>query len=203
MTKAERLTMACGASACRPANPALRRAVRLNGHHWRCRRRPEPPSPGRFGGVEIHSHDYINPFSRPICAAKSVIVVGIGNSGVDISADLGQRGLAERFTHHAARRACDAALLCSAWPADKGKTVGWLPLGGSATHPRIPRLDQCWQNGALRPAAGPTTGCWRRIPRSGIFLTRVGNGDIVPKPNIAELRGSRCALPMEAWSMPR
>ena len=36
--------------------------VVANGHHWDARW-PEPPFPGRFDGIEMHSHDYIDAFT--------------------------------------------------------------------------------------------------------------------------------------------
>lgn len=55
-----------------------------NGHHWDMRM-PEPPFAGEFDGEEIHSNDYKVP--EPYID-KSVLVVGIGNSGIDIAVDV-------------------------------------------------------------------------------------------------------------------
>ena len=53
-----------------------------NGHHWN----PRLPSfPGSFNGQELHSHHYK---SAETFAGKNVLIVGIGNSGCDISIDL-------------------------------------------------------------------------------------------------------------------
>ncbi len=57
--------------------------VVANGHHWDPRW-PEPPFPGEFNGLEMHSHDYRRPEQL---AGKRVIVVGGGNSGIDIARD--------------------------------------------------------------------------------------------------------------------
>jgi cation diffusion facilitator CzcD-associated flavoprotein CzcO len=54
-----------------------------NGHHWNPRY-PDPPFPGTFAGEVIHSHDYKEPEQ---IAGKSLLVVGIGNSAVDISCE--------------------------------------------------------------------------------------------------------------------
>jgi dimethylaniline monooxygenase (N-oxide forming) len=53
-----------------------------NGHLWDPR---WPDFPGQFDGVVIHSHDYrtADPFKD-----KHVLVVGIGNSAVDIAVDV-------------------------------------------------------------------------------------------------------------------
>lgn len=56
-----------------------------NGHLWDPR---WPSFPGRFDGTVLHSHDYrtADPFE-----GKNVLVVGIGNSAVDIAVDLARR----------------------------------------------------------------------------------------------------------------
>lgn len=55
-----------------------------NGHHW-CPRWPEPAFPGVFDGNAFHSHDY-ETFEG--LEERRVLVVGIGNSGVDIACEL-------------------------------------------------------------------------------------------------------------------
>jgi uncharacterized NAD(P)/FAD-binding protein YdhS len=54
-----------------------------NGHHWNPRL-PDPPFPGTFAGETIHSHDYKVPEQ---IIGKSLLVVGIGNSAVDIACE--------------------------------------------------------------------------------------------------------------------
>ena len=54
-----------------------------NGHHWDPRW-PEPPFPGEFDGVQMHSHDYRRPEQLE---GRRVVVVGGGNSGMDIARD--------------------------------------------------------------------------------------------------------------------
>jgi dimethylaniline monooxygenase (N-oxide forming) len=53
-----------------------------SGHHWKPR---TPALPGRFSGRMLHSHEYRTPEGFE---GKRVLVVGIGNSGVDIACDL-------------------------------------------------------------------------------------------------------------------
>ncbi|MCU0445239.1 MAG: NAD(P)-binding domain-containing protein [Microscillaceae bacterium] len=57
--------------------------VVANGHHWNARM-PEPMFPGTFNGETIHSHYYKTP---DILQNKNVLVVGIGNSAVDIACE--------------------------------------------------------------------------------------------------------------------
>lgn len=56
--------------------------VVANGHHWSPK---TPEMKGDFNGVQLHSHDFKNakPFS-----GQRVLVVGIGNSGVDMACEL-------------------------------------------------------------------------------------------------------------------
>ena len=58
-----------------------------NGHHddahW-----PEPRGSGVFGGHEIHSRDYRNPDEPLALHGKRVLVVGMGNSAMDIACEL-------------------------------------------------------------------------------------------------------------------
>ena len=59
-----------------------RNVVVANGHLWDPRM---PDFPGRFDGVQMHAHHYRRP--EPF-EGKDVLVVGIGNSAVDIAVDL-------------------------------------------------------------------------------------------------------------------
>src|SRR3984957_4851052 len=64
-----------------------------NGHHWD----PSYPEfPGRFDSPTIHSHHYIDPTEPLALAGKRVLVVGSGNSAVDIVSELSRKGIAER-----------------------------------------------------------------------------------------------------------
>ncbi len=54
-----------------------------NGHHWNPRW-PEPAYPGEFDGVQMHAHHYID---NADFKDKNVLVVGIGNSAMDIATE--------------------------------------------------------------------------------------------------------------------
>jgi len=61
------------------------RAVMIaNGHHW-CPRYPDPAFEGDFNGETLHSNFYRVP--EPYIG-KNVVILGIGNSGVDIAVDV-------------------------------------------------------------------------------------------------------------------
>jgi cation diffusion facilitator CzcD-associated flavoprotein CzcO len=63
-----------------------------NGHHWDPR---YPDFPGTFDGPEIHSHDYIDPSTPVDLYGRRVLVVGIGNSAVDIVSELGRKTVSD------------------------------------------------------------------------------------------------------------
>lgn len=62
-----------------------------NGHHWNPRY-PEPAFSGTFTGETIHSHDYKVPEQ---IRGKDLLIVGIGNSAVDIACEA-----ARQYTGH-------------------------------------------------------------------------------------------------------
>src|SRR5690349_3753100 len=64
--------------------------VVANGHHWDPSY-PDPAIPGRFDGPTIHSHHYIDPTEPLDLNGKRVLVIGIGNSGADITSELSRR----------------------------------------------------------------------------------------------------------------
>lgn len=65
--------------------------VVANGHHWDPAY-PDPAPPGRFDGVVMHSHDYVSPDEPHRLSDKRVVVVGLGNSAVDIASELARAG---------------------------------------------------------------------------------------------------------------
>ncbi len=54
-----------------------------NGHHWNPRW-PEPAFPGKFDGIEMHAHDYVD---QTDFIDKTVVVLGMGNSAMDIAVE--------------------------------------------------------------------------------------------------------------------
>lgn len=62
-----------------------------NGHHWDPAY-PSPAPPGAFHGLTLHSHDYVSPEQPYALLGKRVVVVGLGNSAVDIASELAKAG---------------------------------------------------------------------------------------------------------------
>lgn len=165
--------------------------VVANGHHWDPRW-PVPPYPGRYGGESTHSHDYRSPTEPVDLRDRRVLVVGLGNSAVDIASELSQPGVV-RSVLLSARR--------GVWILPKrfcGRPLDRLP----ATHPLTPWRVQSlilstlvrisgrvpWRFGLPKPdhpilAAHPTI--------SDTLLDRVRAGLITPKPAIASFRDRR------------
>jgi hypothetical protein len=160
-----------------------------NGHHWEPRW-PEP-YPGHFDGKQMHSHAYLNPDSPLSLRGKRVMVVGFGNSAMDIACELGQRTVSER---------CLLSVRRMSWVMPKwvfGRPVTrqfvdmphWIPwwIGGAAvgllariafgrpTDYGLPKPDHRWFQ------SHPTI--------SQEFYSRIGHGDVIVKPGIREFAG--------------
>lgn len=69
-----------------------RALIVANGHHFHPRY-PEPV-PGSFAGVTLHSSAYVGPTEPHDLRGKRVVVVGFGNSAVDIACELAEEGAA-------------------------------------------------------------------------------------------------------------
>ena len=160
-----------------------------NGHHWDARW-PEPAFPGAdvFAGEQIHAHEYREP---EILRGKRVLVLGIGNSGVDIAVESSR--IADK-TFVSTRR--------GAWVIPKylnGKPIDEIANSLTGLAP-IPVMRAVMQR-SLRVAVGSPTDYGLPKPDhklleahptvSSEFLPRLGHGDITAKPNIDRFTGGR------------
>ncbi len=160
-----------------------------NGHHWDARW-PEPAFPGaeNFEGEQLHAHEYREPDVLP---GKRVLVLGIGNSGVDIAVE-SSRIAAKTFV--STRR--------GAWVIPKylnGKPIDEIanPITGLAPVP----VMRAVMKRSLKVAVGDPTDYGLPKPDhklleahptvSSEFLPRLGHGDITAKPNIQAFTGGR------------
>jgi dimethylaniline monooxygenase (N-oxide forming) len=160
-----------------------------NGHHWDPRW-PEPAFPGaeEFAGEQIHAHHYREPDTL---RDKRVLVLGIGNSAVDIAVESSRIG-AKTFV--ATRR--------GAYVLPKylnGKPIDEIlnPITGLAPV----AVQRVFTKRQLGVAVGDPTSYGLPKPDhklfeahptvSSEFLPRLGHGDIAPKPNIARFTGGK------------
>jgi cation diffusion facilitator CzcD-associated flavoprotein CzcO len=160
-----------------------------NGHHWDPR---FPDFPGTFDGETIHSHHYIDPETPLDLTGKRILVCGIGNSAVDITSELSRKGVAEKVF---------ISTRSGAWVMPKylfGQPIGKL----AKTNPHLPVKLQRW---LARPLPYIASGRMEHfgLPHpdhefleahptvSSELLLRLGSGDAVAKPNVAELDGDR------------
>ena len=191
-TVTPRRTTPDGVGRSRPIGAAtrVRRALIVaNGHHW------EPRGPSRTQGISTASKCTRRPISNPdsplSLRGKRVMVVGFGNSAMDIACELGQRTVSER---------CLLSVRRMSWVMPKwvfGRPVTrqfvdmphWIPwwIGGAAvgllariafgrpTDYGLPKPDHRWFQ------SHPTI--------SQEFYSRIGHGDVIVKPGIREFAG--------------
>ena len=157
-----------------------------NGHHWDAR---IPDYPGHFDGPAFHAHDYRDPFNPTDMRGKTIVVVGMGNSAMDIASELAQRPIAKSLFVAARRGVWVLPKYMNGKPADKSVLPPWMPrkLGQALARRLIKRsLGKMEDYGLPRPDHEPLEA---HPSVSGEFLTRAGCGDIKFKPNIKALEG--------------
>jgi cation diffusion facilitator CzcD-associated flavoprotein CzcO len=158
-----------------------------NGHHWAAR---IPEYPGEFTGQQFHSHNYRSPFEPADCVGKRVLVVGMGNSAMDIASELSQRPIANKLFVSARRGVWIFPKYYNGQPLDKNPAPAWMPkslrqwLGARLIKKLVGRMSDY---GLPEPEIGPFES---HGTVSGEFLVRAGSGDIAMKPGIEKLDGN-------------
>lgn len=159
-----------------------------NGHHWDPR---TPDYPGEFDGTLIHSHEYNDPFDPIDMRGKNVVVVGMGNSGLDIASELSQRFLAKTLTVSARRGVWVLPKYLKGVAGDKMSMPAWIP------RPLAMALQRRFLDKNLGTMEGYGLPKPDHLPfqahpsASGEFLGKAGSGDIAFKPAIAALEGKQ------------
>lgn len=159
-----------------------------NGHHWSPR---IPHYPGHFDGPILHSHAYDDPFDPVDMRGKNVVVVGMGNSAMDIASELAQRPIAKTLTVSARRGVWVLPKYMNGKPADKAASPPWMPrkLGLAMARSMIKKsLGAMEDYGLPKPDHEPLEA---HPSVSGEFLTRAGCGDVKFKPAIKALEGKQ------------
>lgn len=163
--------------------------VVANGHHWDPRW-PEPAFPGSFDGEQMHAHSFTN---GEIFRGKKVVVLGMGNSAMDIAVESSYIADA---TWLAARRGAHII----------PKYIFGKPLDQVlGSDPRVPwKVRQAIFGGILRSQIGKVEDYGLPKPDhklgdahptiSDTILSRITHGAIKVKPNIKELRGGKVAF---------
>ncbi|MAI90238.1 NAD(P)-binding domain-containing protein [Ponticaulis sp.] len=158
-----------------------------NGHHWDPRIPDEYP--GEFNGYQTHSHHYRDPFEPYDFRGKRVMVVGGGNSAMDISSELSQKPIAKDLFISLRRGIWVMPKYMNGKPADKAVLPKWMPagLGRKLARKVIKKaIGNMEDYGLPKPDHEPLEG---HPSVSGEFLTRVGCGDIKVKGAIERLDG--------------
>lgn len=160
--------------------------VVANGHHWSPRL---PDYPGRFDGVLMHSHDYLSPFEPVEMRGKRVIVVGMGNSAMDIASELSSPWMASTLYVSARRGVWVLPKYRNGQPADKVMAPPDIPkdVALQASRALIRELvGRMSDYGLPEPDHEPLSA---HPSVSADFLTKAGSGDIHMLPAIERLDG--------------
>ena len=157
-----------------------------NGHHWD----PKIPDyPGHFDGPHFHAHDYRTPYDPVDLRGKRVVVVGMGNSAMDIASELSQRHVAAKLWVAARRGVWVLPKMVGGRPLDKSSAPAWMPrkLGKALARRSVRKMVGRMEDyGLPTPDHAPLDA---HPSVSGEFLTRASCGDVAFKPNIKVLEG--------------
>lgn len=161
--------------------------VVANGHHWDPR---TAQYPGEFDGTTLHSHSYRSPFSPVDMRGKRVVVVGMGNSALDIAAELSHRSIAEHVWVSARRGVWVLPKYRGGKPADKLMMPPWMPKRLAL---RLARKAIKSNVGAMRDYGLPEPDHEPLSAHPSVsvdFLAKAGSGDLTCVPGIERLDGS-------------
>jgi len=155
-----------------------------NGHHWDPQW-PDPVYPGDFAGEQIHAHDYRD---ASILADKDVVVVGAGNSAMDISVEASYT--ARSATISIRRGQWVMKKLIAGVPLDQITVPEWLPWAATRMKLRIGATI----SGSLKNYGLPTPphapGESHPV-QSQTIRDRLAAGKITVKPGISRLESDR------------
>ncbi len=162
--------------------------VIANGHHWDPRW-PEPAYPGEFDGEQMHSHYYVD---NDGFRDKNVLVVGIGNSAMDIATE--SSFVAQRTFLSSRRGAYILPKYLFGRPLDQ--------IGVNALTPLLPwSFRRAILTAMYKVGVGDVQDYGLPKPDhklgdahptiSADFLNRIAHGELTWKPNVAAMEGSQ------------
>jgi dimethylaniline monooxygenase (N-oxide forming) len=159
-----------------------------NGHHWNPRW-PEPAYPGSFDGEQMHSHHYIE---NTDFRDKNVLVVGIGNSAMDIATE--SSFVAKQTFLSSRRGAYILPKYLFGRPLDQIGVNALTPLLPFAFRRLI--LMSMYRIGVGKVEDYGLPAPDHRIGEahptiSADFLNRIAHGEVTWKPNVSALEGGR------------
>lgn len=155
-----------------------------NGHHWDARW-PDPGYPGHFDGEQIHAHDYR---SGDQLEGRDVVVVGAGNSAMDIAVEGSHRARSVNLSIRQGQWVLKKTLFGMA--ADQIALPSWVPWWATSARLRIAAM----LSGGLRKYGLPTpphTPGQSHPVQSDAIRDRLGAGAITVKPGIERLESDR------------
>lgn len=183
--------------------------VVANGHHWDPR---SPDLPGSFSGEVFHSHYYIDAREPVDMRGKRVVVVGSGNSAMDIVCELGAAAREEDGPEQVF-----LSQRSGVWVIPK--VMGNTPQDAAMRHPmqRPGAFERCYRRclptpvrhylmnklteGRVRSVAGDPQRFGLKPPQSDFssrhptvsqdIHSRLVHGDITPKGDIVHCDGRR------------
>jgi len=157
-----------------------------NGHHWDAK---IPEYPGTFDGAHFHAHDYRDPYEPVDLRGKRIVVVGMGNSAMDIASELSQRHIAATLWVAARRGVWVLPKYRGGKPMDKSALPLWMPrkLGKALARRAVKKMVGRMEDYGLPAPDHEPLDAHPSV--SGEFLNRAGSGDIRFKPNIKALEG--------------
>lgn len=171
--------------------------VVANGHAWEPQW-PDPPYPGEFTGRQIHARDYRDPSDPVQCKDRDVLIVGFGDSALDIACEIARKDGARRVYLSQRRGQWVLPKYLGGKPfdaagADRGRswTAALVPeaLWTARMRARVEAEFGRPQDFGLLPPSEPMFA--GRAPVSQELYLRLGSGDIAPKPGVRALEGGR------------
>lgn len=153
-----------------------------NGHHWDPKW-PEPAYPGTFDGEQIHAHNYR---SGDQLEGREVVVVGAGNSAMDIAVEGSFRAKSVALSIRRGQWVLRKSLLGQ--PSDQVALPGWMPWWVTGVRLRIGAIT----SGGLRkyglPVPSHKPGQSHPV-QSDAIRARIAAGRVSVRPGIERFEG--------------